>query len=99
MTASTVAHAPYIGQAMSHSPRKEADTFLLCCGREYVSALGAPGKVSPYFPSRPPFPPFVVPVLGAPHKAGVMSPFRPQVGLREGRGEVAWAGGGCDFWG
>ena len=32
--------------------------------REYVSALGVPSKVSPYFSSCLPLSPFLVPVLG-----------------------------------
>ena len=49
--------------------------------------------------SPPPFAPFLVPVLGTPGKAGVMSPLRPRVGPPDGGGEGAWAGGRGDGWG
>ena len=43
-------------------------------------------KFPPIFPVVPHFPPFFVPVLGTPEKAGMMWPFRPHGGPQDGRG-------------
>ena len=92
-----------------HPPEAEADRCPVSAARTPRSGCsGAPNpdtestlvrRACAGCAAQSPPPPSPFPALGTPKKAGVMKPFRPHVGLRDGRGQVAWAGGGSDVWG